>query len=58
MQLTQEELNTVWNALSVFAHEHRMEVENSPFPETVEHSRREWLRALDLQKKIQEAEAE
>ena len=43
----------MWNALAVFAHAHREEVENSPFPETVEHSRSEWLKAMDLAKKIQ-----
>ena len=58
MQLTQDEMNTVWNALAVFSHAHRVEVENSPFPETVEHSRSEWLKAVDLMKKIQEAEEE
>ena len=58
MTLTQEEMDTVWNALAVFSHAHREEVENSPFPETVEHSRSEWLKAVDLMKKIQEAEEE
>jgi len=51
-------MDTVWNALAVFSHAHREEVENSPFPETVEHSRSEWLKAVDLMKKIQEAEGE
>jgi hypothetical protein len=58
MTLTQNEMDTVWNALAVFSHAHREEVENSPFPETVEHSRSEWLKAVDLMKKIQEAEGE
>jgi hypothetical protein len=53
MTLTPDEMDTVWNALAVFAHAHREEVENSPFPETVEHSRSEWLKAMDLASKIQ-----
>ena len=58
MQLTQDEMNTVWNALAVFSHAHREEVENSPFPETVEHCRREWLKAVDLAAKIQKIQEE
>ena len=53
MTLTPDEMDTVWNALAVFTHAHREEIENSPFPETVEHSRSEWLKAMDLASKIQ-----
>ena len=58
MTLTSDEMDTVWNALAVFAHAHREEIENSPFPETVEHSRSEWLKAMDLATKIQKIQAD
>ena len=58
MTLTQDEMDTVWNALAVFTHAHREEIENSPFPETVEHSRSEWLKGMELATKIQKIQAE
>tara|TARA_Y100000310_G_C19998228_1_gene497238 strand:+ start:293 stop:475 length:183 start_codon:yes stop_codon:yes gene_type:complete len=58
MKLTQDEMDTVWNALAVFSHAHREEVEKSPFPETVEHSRGEWLKAVDIMNKIQKIQEE
>tara|TARA_B100000427_G_C15212977_1_gene465476 strand:- start:386 stop:586 length:201 start_codon:yes stop_codon:yes gene_type:complete len=58
MTLTSDEMDTVWNALAVFAHAHRREIENSPFPETVEHSRSEWIKAMDLATKIQKIQAD
>ena len=58
MTLTSDEMDTVWSALAVFAHAHREEVENSPFPETVEHSRSEWLKGMALATKIQEIQSE
>ncbi len=56
MTLSNEEMDTVWNALAVYSHSHRLEVENSPFPETVEHCRSEWIKAHDLMSKIQESQ--
>jgi hypothetical protein len=49
INLTEAQAWIVVNALTLYAHEHRVEVENSPFPETQAHSRREWLKATDLQ---------
>ncbi len=47
-QMSKEEVWTVISALAVYSNEHRTEAENSPFPETQEHSRREWLKAVEL----------
>jgi hypothetical protein len=47
-QMSKEEAWTVISALSVYSNAHRESMENSPFPETQEHSRREWLKAVDL----------
>jgi len=58
MKLTQDEMDTICSALAVYLIAHRTDVENSPFPETVEHSRREWLKAMDLATKIQKIQEE
>ena len=52
VELTEEELDTICSALAVYLIAHRTDVENSPFPATVEHSRREWLKATVLRDKL------
>jgi len=50
--LTPEETNTLIYALSAYMHEHKKTAESSPFSETVEYSRLEWVRANDLLHKL------
>jgi hypothetical protein len=52
VELTEEELDTICSALAVYLIAHRTDVECSPFPATVEHSRREWLKATVLRDKL------
>jgi hypothetical protein len=47
-KLTPEEVNTVIYALSAYMTSHKRTAEESPFQESVEYSRAEWIRASDI----------
>jgi hypothetical protein len=52
VELTEAELDTICSALAVYLIAHRTDMEDSQFPATVEHSRREWLKATELRDKL------
>ena len=52
LQLTAAELNLVIRNLTESAHRWRILIEESPFPETTESARNEWLSLISVLEKI------
>ncbi len=52
LQLTAAELNLVISNLTESAHRWRLLIEESPFPETAESARTEWLALISVLEKI------
>lgn len=50
------EVSTLISALSAYIGNRRVEVEQSPFPATVEYARKEWLTAVNILTKLSEEE--